>query len=574
MNTFNNIGKFSQEKHKKYENEYRSDVLYWGLGIENELYLELTKGIQFSREKFLKNHRRERYSVDYFSNYKSGLVANYLKNIDYNCNLPLLVNSHSFNKTDRFNNPRTLYTKNCEFNNKFEGKVLWNFIEENNEYLKTNYNNNFMFDGDTIELITVNFFNNTLDNIIDELKETKTKFIENVQDVFEKNNIFTEYGKIDYMTDNHPFAVHMTNNDNMSMFNNGTLHFNITLPTKLDMNGKIENKQKFVNDHKNYIRFVQVLEPILLAVFGSPDPFSNDPKQQLKFSACSQRNAVSRYISVGTYNTDEMIPGKVLTEDISKIKVAIESFGWIKQYYDYCGYNKLDYIGYDINFNKHYNHGVEVRFFDHISDIEKIKEVFKVLIYLGDFSLENWMEENPILSPIWNDIVISCMNFGKKAELSDNHIIFLKKIFKYDFISTSVTGLYYEILYFLESKFKNIGNFSRYALGNPVLDAEEKAKNILINAEEKAKDIIANALDIEQKSQKIKDEAELLANRLIAEAEATARRFIQLDNAKKKTIYGSTSCKEKLYEIKYSFEKEIKNIGDKKKSKSKCCSIL
>jgi DNA-directed RNA polymerase subunit beta' len=46
------------------------------------------------------------------------------------------------------------------------------------------------------------------------------------------------------MTDNNPFAIYMTNINNVAMFNNGTLHYNITLPTELDNNKKIVDKKE------------------------------------------------------------------------------------------------------------------------------------------------------------------------------------------------------------------------------------------------------------------------------------------------------------------------------------------
>ena len=37
------IGNNEIEKHNKYKKYYKKDNLYWGLGIENELYLEFEK---------------------------------------------------------------------------------------------------------------------------------------------------------------------------------------------------------------------------------------------------------------------------------------------------------------------------------------------------------------------------------------------------------------------------------------------------------------------------------------------------------------------------------------------------
>jgi len=520
------IGKNSLEKHYKYESIYKKNTIYWGLGIENELYLQFDKEIEFSHDKFLNNHRRERYSVDYFTNYKPEIINQFLPLVPYNHKLPLILNSHSFSKTDRFNNPRSTYAKNPELNPNFT-KTLWEFVEENNEYIKENFNKSFVFDGDTIELITLNFFNVTLDNLIDEYLLTKNNFIENIREVFDKNGIFEEYGRVGYMMSNHPFAVHMTNMNNMTMFNNGTLHFNGTLPTKLGIDGKIEDKDNFLEIHRNYIKVIQFLEPLFLCIYGQPDPLSFLPNQQLKFSACSQRNAVSRYIGVGTYDSDTMKPGKILTEPADNLTVAKESYGWYNKYYHYCGYNRLDQLGMDINFNKHYNHGVEVRIFEHLTDVEQIKDICKMLIYLGDFSLENEIKENPIKLELWNDVVIRCMNFGRKAEFSDKELDLYKKIFKHNFCSTSAQNLYFEIFQFLQNRYQLNGRFSRYAMQNSYFEAEKKAQEILENAEAKAKQIILEANSVMEKAEMIKKEADLYAEKIIRETEENAKRMIQ-----------------------------------------------
>ena len=58
------------EKHKKYETQYKLDDIFCGIGIENEVYLEFDKKVVTSRTFFISNHKRERYSIDYYSNYK------------------------------------------------------------------------------------------------------------------------------------------------------------------------------------------------------------------------------------------------------------------------------------------------------------------------------------------------------------------------------------------------------------------------------------------------------------------------------------------------------------------------
>ena len=47
------------EKHKIYEEQYQKNSLYWGLGIENEIYLEFDKKKRFTKEDFIMNQKRE-----------------------------------------------------------------------------------------------------------------------------------------------------------------------------------------------------------------------------------------------------------------------------------------------------------------------------------------------------------------------------------------------------------------------------------------------------------------------------------------------------------------------------------
>ena len=79
------------------------------------------------------------------------------------------------------------------------------------------------------------------------------------------------------------------------------------------------------------------MEPLIISIYGTPDPFSyivqskNSINQDiinnsLLFSSCSQRCAVSRYISLGTYDTTIMKIGKLLVDDISNFTGYTSSF--------------------------------------------------------------------------------------------------------------------------------------------------------------------------------------------------------------------------------------------------------
>jgi len=458
------------EKHIKYKNKYKPNEIFWGIGIENEVYLEFDKKIFVPINFFLKNHRRERYSVDYFSNYNKKYIDDYFYKYvgkcinDKNIPLPLLINSHSFLYTDYNNNSMKMYTKENEPNKKFIGETLIQTLEKQNEYFKDN--EEWLFDGDTIEFTTNSFYNNKLYNIIEELNEYKTKFIKQLNETCEKLEIFKDYGKIKIMKENYAFSMYMTNLSNISMFNNGTLHYNITLPTLLDKNTKIKNKKEFLEKHKKGIQIIQWLEPFLISIYGTSDPFSNIDDKNI-FSKSSQRCAISRYIGIGTYNTDNMDNGKILTIDSTVSK-------WYNDYYKNNGYTKLDKIGLDINFNKHYNHGIEIRFFDYMDD-DNLEESFTFIILLLDFVLDKLLDktlENPIYNEYWNNFVINSLKFGRNYILTNEEKEIYEKLFNFSLYQTTINSIYYEIydnlenMYFDNDSNLYVGLFSCYTLNN------------------------------------------------------------------------------------------------------------
>jgi len=433
-------------KYIKYKDLYEKNKLYWGLGIENEVYLECEKTKKVSKEYILKNKIRERYSIDYYSNYKDdfGLV-HYFYHEKEDMEVPFLINSHSFTKTDKNTNPKTMYTKLSEPNPEFEGETLIETLQKHNVYFKDNPY--WLFDGDTVEFATLNFFNEKLTNIINSLNNSKKVFIEKINTSFKELDIFKEFGKINIMKNNYPFGVYLTNMKNVGMFNNGTLHYNITLPTKLDNDCFIENKTEFINIHSKAIKIIQWMEPFLVAIYGSPDPLSIHDNN---FSKASQRCAISRYVSIGTYDNETMIPGKILTKKVSEFG----DYHWYNQYYKNNGYTKLNEIGLDINFNKHFNHGIEIRFLDHT---ELIDESFEFIIYLMDhiLSIKNDIV-NPIKCVAWNKFVARIMKDGKDYILTSYEKDIYGSLFSIKIKKDKLIDIYYEIYSILLLKFNKV----------------------------------------------------------------------------------------------------------------------
>ena len=209
------IGNNQIEKHNKYGNQYKPYSVFWGLGIEQEVYLEFENKQYISEHEFLHNHKKERYSVDYYSNYDLDILTEAFGEIlrlsgSKILEIPLMLNSHSFTKTDRYGEHETIYSTKREPNKKFSGKTLIKYLEEQDKYFNQE-DPTWIFDGDTIEFISVDFCNAKLSEILKEVEINKRIFMVKLNRLVEKNKIFSEYGKIKIMEQNHAFGKYLTN---------------------------------------------------------------------------------------------------------------------------------------------------------------------------------------------------------------------------------------------------------------------------------------------------------------------------------------------------------------------------
>ena len=212
----------------------------------------------------------------------------------------------------------------------------------------------------------------------------------------------------------------------------------------------------------------------------------------LEISSSSQRCSISRYIGIGTYNTDKMEKGKIMFTSTSNFE-NYENW-WYNKFHENSVYNKLEDIGLDINFNKHYNHGIELRFLDHINDNKLLMESFEFIIYLMDNILEDEDNDNiinPIYNEIWNNIVYNIIKDGKKYTLKNNEIEFYEKLLnikiKDKIQINNVMNVYYYIYFSLMKKYNNImmldninsfkitpiGKFSKLTLNNKIIKTDD-----------------------------------------------------------------------------------------------------
>jgi len=432
-------------KHLRYQDQYKSNDYFWGLGIENETYFQFAKPKAMNAKAIYTNHKPERYSVNYYKGlnpeYKTLLKTLYpisdsaialaaltdsepeeLQTYD----IPIFMNAHTLQKTDISGNHETTYEKEPKPNPKFLGKTIHDLLAMHNpDMFLTKYKVNYMYDGDTIEFMTQNFYKTTVKANVKELMTEKALYLEALNSAFKDLNLFQDLGPVSYPSRNEPFVCFLTNKNNIAIFNNGTYHINITMPTQLDGNKKSVNPLYFVSQHKAAIRYIQYLEPLIIALYGTPDPFSTVSDC---YSKASQRCAVSRYIGIGTYNTDVMETGKILSIETNACKASAKPYWWYTQYTKTSHYNPLPKIGVDINFNKHGTHGIELRFLDWFPE-ERLEELMTVLIHLMDYSLLNGLPADPTVCPVWNGLVVKMLKTGPNAVLSDEEYDMYDRIF-------------------------------------------------------------------------------------------------------------------------------------------------
>ena len=398
----------------------------WGIGIENETYLQFENAIIMKGSDIFPKIGRERYSVDYRENYKEGILKKIIedgfKKDDYYFIFEMF-NSHCFDKVDRKYQHKTLYTKETPPNPNFNGKTImeeWiEKIDQNTKNMfsdRTKSSGSVFFDGDAIEFITKYYENVTVHSVVKELEQTKKDFLEklNYSNVLEKPVHFPEF--------NVGMNIFKTSSS-IVLFNNGTYHFHVTLPTKVS-NKRIIDYAQFKNDHIRSVYMLQWFEPFYIAILGSPDIFAvlcQNNNWETIFAGGSMRNAMSRYIGVGTYHK-EMDDGKILTMKIEKFKTYLkipEEKWWRKMIQENMSYVlPKEELGLDFNMCKQYQSGFEFRIFDYFPQ-EYLEDVLITVLLICQHSLLHEEMEWCTNDEVWNLITYKSLKMGYKAQLSD-----------------------------------------------------------------------------------------------------------------------------------------------------------
>lgn len=420
------------------ENQHQE--VYWGIGIENETYLKFEESMTVTGAFIQDKIGCERYSIDYRKCYKSGLLANVVEasfDRSKHYRISRMINSHSLDKLDLNYQHKTLpYTKPAVDNPEFLGKsILELFLDTQPYYIqrlltqKNNPMGAINFDGDSIEFVTKYFENRTIPVACDEIKATKKLFIDKL------NESQVLDGTLSFPTYNVGLNMFMSNQENIVLFNNGTFHFHITLPT-ITHHSRVVDYPAFEAKHANAIYLLQWFEPLFIATLGSPDIMavaSNLYDLPEKFAAGSMRNAMSRYTGVGTFHKS-MAKGKILTYAVDEFRKLLqfdkeENIWWRDQIEADLGYELLSDIGLDFNQEKMYQSGFEFRSFDEFP-IDYLNDVLHAIVLVCEHAVHHadipWCHD----SIVWNNIVFKALKFGHKATLTNEEKVELLQVFQ------------------------------------------------------------------------------------------------------------------------------------------------
>lgn len=444
---------------------------YWGIGLENETYMQFEEPLIVSGAFIREKIGCERYSIDYRKCYKDRSYENPVAAAferEKNYQISRMMNSHSFEKVDlNWRHKIIGGTDPLEDNPEYLGKsILENFLETQPHNIwsmftqKTNPMGSVNFDGDSIEFVTKYFENRTISDSCDELATTKKLFIDKI------NESGVLDGKLNFPNYNIGFNMFMSNQENIVLFNNGTYHFHITLPT-LTENSRIVDYPDFEAKHANAIYLLQWFEPLFIATLGSPDIMQvicEKHNLKEKFAGGSMRNAMSRYTGVGTFHKS-MAKGKILTYPVADFRKLLkfkkeDNIWWRDQIGAYFNYDLLSDVGLDFNQEKMYQSGFEFRCFDEFP-ASYLPNLLHAIIIICEHSLNlpnvPWGHD----SVVWNNLVFKSLKDGYRTEITSEEkqeILELLNFssFKSEFESiTKLDEFFFRIIAIMFEKYKD-----------------------------------------------------------------------------------------------------------------------
>lgn len=235
-----------------------------------------------------------------------------------------------------------------------------------------------------LEIVTRDNKNKTIDDVISELVTTREKILALLKKLSTDAIHITDHAS-------YPYALvtrkSVSGDTTQVVYEKmASYHFNITLPFFADES--IERKDQV---HKNFAKVLQLFEPYLASMFGTPDYNAVDPSnQKMWLSLASYRLFNTIYAFVGTVNlmTNEQIPDSRIVSS-QTICDGFKQFMNRIPYYDFIGALYQGSLGTDIRKTQRDSgyFGIEIRFFDNFSP-NYLYDCLSFIFYLADISNE------------------------------------------------------------------------------------------------------------------------------------------------------------------------------------------
>lgn len=288
INQNNNNSGIGADVDPPYVNDNSNKKNHWGLGIEHE-FLPIIKiksgedAVKIVKDLYHLENKNEKKS---FTNEE----LKHLENIKEVIDKLLLANK-----------PIYFY---CNFTVNFD-KYDSEYPFSNIEWTGKNY---FYM----IETKNLDFQNKKLDQVYEELKKNTDKIMLDLNEIIKKdskldlNFSIPNEGSVMFLTNKNQikrkelksmFGINGCNIDNYKVFTDttGSYHFWMTLPYN-----NSETDEHIIVKHQKACYLLQTIEPLLVAIYGSPDPRYQSNNTNKKYFAGTYRGAVNRFANYGS----------------------------------------------------------------------------------------------------------------------------------------------------------------------------------------------------------------------------------------------------------------------------------
>lgn len=306
------------------------------------------------------------------------------------------------------------------------------------------------------EFVTTNHKNRSIESLWDELVYQENKFVELQMRNPHTQKKVKKYGEIRQLPygtiSNVRVPVRPTMGSDSYTFEErdyidylGSYHITMTLPCHNDISDK-----DFVELHRNFGKQVQMIEPLLVASFFSPDPRSvGDSGKKIEgsfrvmstgwgnFGGSDLRTldkGVGRYANIEsnwrkTLNFEDtkdlMDCNKEVYIDepnaIGILSSDFRTFGF--DFTDNCPGKECPKVSGD---KMVYPNGVELRIFDHFNSFHLI-DLIRILVYLGENSRVFECKKFIYNDPTWKKTIREIMREGWNAPISEAYLNLLRR---------------------------------------------------------------------------------------------------------------------------------------------------